>query len=50
MEVVKMHMLRLMCDHTMIDSIRNEVITMKLEVAPISTKLCEGRLRWFGHM
>lgn len=33
-----------------IEMIRNEVIRVKLEVAPISTNLHESRFRWFGHV
>ena len=45
-----MWMLRWMCGHTRLDIIRNEVFRDKLGVAPISDKLREGRLRWFGHV
>ena len=47
-EVAEMRMLRWMCGHMRLDRIRNEVFRDKLGVAPISDKLRDGRLRWFG--
>ena len=43
-------MLRWMCVHTLRDKIRNHEFREKLEVALISAKMCENRLRWFGHV
>ena len=50
MEVTKMHMLRWMCEHTLMDRIMNQEFRHKLGVAPISEKMRENRLRWFGHV
>ncbi|KAD3338158.1 hypothetical protein E3N88_33679 [Mikania micrantha] len=50
LESAEMRMLRWMCGHTRLDRIRNEVIREKLEIACISDKVREGRLRWFGHV
>ncbi|KAF5774101.1 hypothetical protein HanXRQr2_Chr13g0596381 [Helianthus annuus] len=50
MEVAEMRMLRWMCGHTRLDRIRNNVFRERLEVASISDKIKEGRLRWFGHV
>ena len=45
-----MRMLRWMCGHTLMDRIRNQEFRDKLGVAPISGKMRENRLRWFGHV
>ncbi|KAL6522790.1 hypothetical protein OROHE_016637 [Orobanche hederae] len=45
-----MRMLRWSCGRTMLDRIPNGVFRKSLEVAPISAKVREGRLRWFGHV
>ncbi|KAD3069016.1 hypothetical protein E3N88_36896 [Mikania micrantha] len=50
LETAEMRMLRWMCGHTRIDRIRNEVFRERLQVANISDKVREGRLRWFGHV
>ena len=50
MDVAEMRMLRWMCGHTRLDRIRNEVLRERLEVASISDKIKEGRLKWFGHV
>nr|XP_016490784.1 PREDICTED: uncharacterized protein LOC107810509 [Nicotiana tabacum] len=49
-KVVKMRMLRWMCEHTRIDKIRNEDIRKKVGVAPVDDKMWEARLRWLGHV
>ena len=43
-------MLRWMCSKTMKDRIRNHVFREKLGIAPLSAKMRENKLRWFGHM
>ncbi|XP_021974358.1 uncharacterized protein LOC110869410 [Helianthus annuus] len=50
MEVAEMRMLRWMCGHTRLERMRNEVFRERLAVASISSKIKEGRLRWFGHV
>ena len=50
MEVAEMCMLRWMYGHTLLDRIRNQEFRDKLRVAPISGKMRENRLRWFGHV
>ncbi|KAD6119585.1 hypothetical protein E3N88_10856 [Mikania micrantha] len=50
LETAEMRMLRWMCGHTRLDRIRNEVFRERLQVANISNKVREGRLRWFGHV
>ncbi|KAL6529175.1 hypothetical protein OROGR_014798 [Orobanche gracilis] len=50
LEATERRMLRWSCGRTMIDRILNEVFRNALEVAPISAKVSEGRLRWFGHV
>ena len=50
MKVTEMRMLRWMCGHTLMDRIRNREFRNKLGVAPISGKMLENRLRWFGHV
>ncbi|KAK9119088.1 hypothetical protein Scep_017181 [Stephania cephalantha] len=39
-----------MCGKTRKDRIRNIEIQRQVGVAPIDTKIREGRLRWFGHL
>ncbi|KAL6559482.1 hypothetical protein OROGR_004599 [Orobanche gracilis] len=50
LEAAEMRMLRWSCGRTMMDRIPNGVFRSALEVAPISAKMREGRLRWFGHV
>ena len=50
MEVIEMCMLRWMCGHTLMDRIGNQEFKGKLGVAPISGKMRENRLSWFGHV
>ncbi|KAL6508390.1 hypothetical protein OROHE_021932 [Orobanche hederae] len=50
LEVAEMRMLRWSCGRTLLDKIPNGVFRLALEVAPISAKAREGRLRWFGHV
>ncbi|XP_035838294.1 uncharacterized protein LOC110901930 [Helianthus annuus] len=50
MEVAEMRMLRWICGHTRLERMRNEVFRERLGVASISSKIKEGRLRWFGHV
>ena len=47
MEVTEMRMLRRMSGNTMMDRIRNQEFMEKL---PVSAKMRENRLRWFGHV
>ena len=49
-ELTKMRMLRWMCGNTMIDKIRNQKFRENLRVAPLSTKMQENKLRWFGYV
>ncbi|KAL6554903.1 hypothetical protein OROGR_006161 [Orobanche gracilis] len=50
LEAAEMGMLRWSCGRTLLDSIPNGVFSNALEVAPISAKVREGRLRWFDHV
>lgn len=43
-------MLRWMCELTIGDRVRNEIIQKKVGVASVDDKIREGRLIWFGHM
>jgi len=50
MTVAEMRMMRLICGHTRVDKIRNEVIRGKIGVASMENKIRDTRLRWFGHI
>ena len=39
-----------MCGHTLMNRISNQEFRDRLGVAPISEKMRENRLRWFGHV
>ncbi|KAL6578328.1 hypothetical protein OROMI_010656 [Orobanche minor] len=45
-----MRMLRWSCGRIMLDRIPNGFFRNELEVAPISLKVREERLRWFDHV
>ncbi|XP_023230295.1 uncharacterized protein LOC111630434 [Centruroides sculpturatus] len=49
MEVVKIRMLRWMCEVSRKNRIRNDFIRGYVTVGPLSKKMQECRLRWFGH-
>ena len=49
-EVTEIKMLRWMCGNTIMDKIKKREFREKLGVAPLSTKMRENRLRWFGHV
>ena len=48
--VVKMRMLRWICDHTRRGRVRNDDIHDRLGIAPIEEKFVQHPLRWFGHV
>ncbi|XP_045492918.1 uncharacterized protein LOC123700390 [Colias croceus] len=48
--VNEMKMLRWAAGVTRLDKVRNEYIRGSFKVAPISEKLTEQRLRWYGHV
>ncbi|KAL6560155.1 hypothetical protein OROHE_006393 [Orobanche hederae] len=50
LEAAEMSMLRWSCGRTLLDKIPNGVFRIVLEVASISAKVREWRLRWFGHV
>ena len=50
MDVSEMRMLRWECGITRQDRVRNDYVRGSLKVAPISMKVKETRLRWFGHV
>ena len=49
LDVTEMRMLRWQCGVTLKDRVRNEYIRGSLKIAPISTKVKETRLRWYGY-
>ena len=50
MRVAEMRVIHWMCDHTILDKIRNEVIRGKIGVTSTEDKIIETRLCWFGHI
>ena len=50
MDVTEMKMLRGMSEYTLKDRIRNDHISKRVGVAPISEKMRDYRLRWYGHV
>ncbi|KAL6498241.1 hypothetical protein OROGR_028638 [Orobanche gracilis] len=50
LEAAEMRMLCWSCGRTLLDRISNVAFRNALEVTLISTKVREGRLRWFGHV
>ena len=50
MDVTEMRMLRWMSGYTIKDRIRNDYIRERVGVAPISEKMVENHLRWYGHV
>ncbi|XP_057550511.1 uncharacterized protein LOC130828561 [Amaranthus tricolor] len=50
MEVTEFHMMRSICGCTVIYRIRNHEFREKLGVVPLSAKIHENRLRWFGQV
>ncbi|KAL6554096.1 hypothetical protein OROMI_019769 [Orobanche minor] len=50
LKAAEMRMLRWSCGRTLLDKITNGVFRNALEAAPISAKVMEGRLRWFGRV
>lgn len=50
MEGVAMRMLKWMCGVTQKDHLQNEYIRETLKVTNVSSKIQEGKLRWFGYI
>ena len=50
MNVTEMRMLKWMSGYTIKDRIQNDYIRERVGVAPISEKMVENRLRWYGHV
>ena len=49
LEVNEVRMLRWMCGVTKKDKIRNDHVRGWVKVAPVTKKITEGRLMWYGH-
>ncbi|KAI0527149.1 hypothetical protein KFK09_002747 [Dendrobium nobile] len=50
LSIAEMRMLKWMRGLTLRDRIRNEHIRKKVGVVPMTYKIRESRLRWFGHV
>ena len=50
MDVTEMKMLRGMSEYILKDRIRNDHISERVEIAPISEKMRDYRLRWYEHV
>ena len=50
MEVTEMRMLRWVCGNTVMDQIKNQEFREKLDIAPLSAKMSENRLRQFENV
>ncbi|VDO64497.1 unnamed protein product [Heligmosomoides polygyrus] len=50
LSVMETKMLRWTAGVTRLDHVRNVSIRQRFGVAPIADKLCEARLRWYGHV
>ena len=50
LSIAEMRMLRWFCGHTKRERIRNEVIRVRVGVAPIEEKLTQHQLKWFGYI
>lgn len=50
LHVAEMRMLRWSAGVTLMDKVTNKYIRGSLKVTPISDKLAETRLRWYGHV
>ena len=50
LHTMEMRMLRWSLGLTRLNRIRNDEVRRRMEVAPITEKMREGRLRWYGHV
>ena len=50
MHTAEMKQLRWALGKTRLDRVRNTTIRQTLDVEPIQLKMCESRLRWYGHV
>ncbi|KAJ8734232.1 hypothetical protein PYW07_014783 [Mythimna separata] len=50
LHVAEMRMLRWMCGVTRMDKVRNKCIRGSFKVAPVTEKVEENRLFWYGHV
>ncbi|EYC21300.1 hypothetical protein Y032_0019g3737 [Ancylostoma ceylanicum] len=50
LHTMEMRMLRWTCGITRLDRVRNEDVRSLFGVAPITAKMREARLRWYGHV